>query len=62
MILQMLAAPLGLGTWWGLIPGSMSAVLYVIRTSLEDKTLQVDLPGYEEYSRQVRYRLVPGVW
>jgi protein-S-isoprenylcysteine O-methyltransferase Ste14 len=24
--------------------------------------LQAELPGYGEYAREVRYRLVPGIW
>lgn len=39
----------------------VSAVL-VIRTALEDRTLQAELDGYVEYARKVRYRLVPGLW
>jgi protein-S-isoprenylcysteine O-methyltransferase Ste14 len=38
------------------------AMLMVIRAALEDRTLQAELPGYAEYARQVRYRLLPGVW
>jgi protein-S-isoprenylcysteine O-methyltransferase Ste14 len=34
----------------------------VVRTGLEDKTLQAELPGYQEYTRQTRYRLIPGIW
>ena len=34
----------------------------VIRTTLEDKTLLAELPGYLEYAGKVRFRLVPGVW
>ena len=36
--------------------------LSVLRTALEDRTLRNELEGYEEYTRRVRYRLVPGVW
>jgi protein-S-isoprenylcysteine O-methyltransferase Ste14 len=39
-----------------------SAALYVVRTYLEDRTLLEELPGYSEYARQTRYRLLPGVW
>ena len=39
----------------------LSAFL-VVRTVLEDRTLQNELPGYKEYAEQVRYRLIPGVW
>jgi protein-S-isoprenylcysteine O-methyltransferase Ste14 len=51
-----------LGSWWALVPAVLIAVLMVIRTALEDRTLQAELPGYGEYARQVRYRLLPGVW
>lgn len=61
-ILHHLATPLMLGSWWALIPGGIGALLFVIRTALEDKTLQEELSGYVEYARQTRYRLVPGVW
>jgi protein-S-isoprenylcysteine O-methyltransferase Ste14 len=54
--------PLALGSWWALIPGAVIAVIFVIRTALEDRTLQAELPGYAEYARHVRYRLLPGVW
>jgi protein-S-isoprenylcysteine O-methyltransferase Ste14 len=37
-------------------------ILYVIRTALEDRFLQVELAGYCDYARRVRYRLLPGVW
>jgi protein-S-isoprenylcysteine O-methyltransferase Ste14 len=33
-----------------------------VRTELEDRTLQKELNGYKEYTSQVRYRLIPGVW
>jgi len=51
-----------LGSWWALVPVCLIAMLMVIRTALEDRTLQAELPGYAEYSRRVRYRLLPGVW
>ena len=51
-----------LGSWWACAPASLIALLMVIRTALEDRTLQAELPGYAEYARQVRYRLLPGVW
>ncbi len=61
-ILHHVAAPLMLGSWWALIPGGIGALLFVIRTALEDKTLQNELPGYQAYARQTRYRLLPGIW
>ena len=57
-----LATPILLGSLWALIPGVLSALLILVRTALEDKTLQEELPGYREYARHTRYRLLPGVW
>jgi protein-S-isoprenylcysteine O-methyltransferase Ste14 len=34
----------------------------VLRTALEDRALQEELPGYREYAGEVRYRLIPGIW
>lgn len=61
-VLQSLAIPLLLGSLWALIPGAVAAALMVVRTTLEDRTLQAELPGYAEYAQQTRYRLLPGVW
>jgi protein-S-isoprenylcysteine O-methyltransferase Ste14 len=61
-ILSQIATPFLLGSLWALVPTIASAALYVVRTYLEDKTLRKELPGYEEYTRQTRYRLLPGVW
>jgi protein-S-isoprenylcysteine O-methyltransferase Ste14 len=61
-ILQSVGTPLLLGSWWALLPGITAVTLIVIRTVLEDRLLEAELAGYPEYTRQVRYRLVPGVW
>lgn len=60
--LGFLSVPLLLGSLWALVPGVLAILLLVVRTALEDRTLQQGLPGYAEYARQTRYRLVPGVW
>ena len=57
-----LAVPIMLGSWVAFIFGGLAAILTVIRTALEDKTLQEELPGYKEFSQQTRFRLLPGVW
>jgi protein-S-isoprenylcysteine O-methyltransferase Ste14 len=51
-----------LSPWWVLILGLLIVVLLIIRTTLEDRTLRKELPGYEEYKKEVRYRLIPGIW
>jgi protein-S-isoprenylcysteine O-methyltransferase Ste14 len=61
-ILSQVTTPFLLGSVWALIPSVASAVLYVARTYLEDKTLREELQGYKEYAQQTRYRLLPGVW
>ena len=61
-ILVELATPIMLGSWWAIIPGVLAALLFILRTALEDRTLQKELPGYGEYAQQTRYRLLPGIW
>ncbi len=61
-ILFELAVPVMLGSWWALIPGGLSALLFVVRTALEDKALLDELDGYREYAERTRYRLLPGIW
>jgi protein-S-isoprenylcysteine O-methyltransferase Ste14 len=61
-ILSQIATPLILGSAWAFIPAGLAALLFVVRTALEDKTLLEELDGYKEYAGQVRYRLLPGVW
>ncbi len=62
VIIQSLAVPLMLGSLWALIPGGLAVLLMIVRTALEDRTLQDELDGYRDYTKQVRYRLLPGVW
>ncbi|MFH1408668.1 MAG: isoprenylcysteine carboxylmethyltransferase family protein, partial [Nanoarchaeota archaeon] len=50
------------GSAWSLIPSGILFVLTIVRTSLEDKTLQKELKGYKAYAKKVKYRLLPGVW
>jgi protein-S-isoprenylcysteine O-methyltransferase Ste14 len=61
-VVMMVGVPLALGSYWGLlfvIPG-----LAVLATRIldEEKVLTLELTGYGDYTRRVRYRLVPGVW
>jgi protein-S-isoprenylcysteine O-methyltransferase Ste14 len=61
-ILLILGMPLALGSYWAMIPAILTCLLLVVRTILEDQTLQNELPGYKEYAKRVRYKLVPCVW
>ena len=58
----LLGIVLGLGSVWTLIPAAVALIIAVIRTALEDQTLQEELPGYRDYARRVRYRLIPGIY
>jgi protein-S-isoprenylcysteine O-methyltransferase Ste14 len=62
---SMLALPgmvLALSSMWTLIPAAVVLIIAVIRTVLEDQALLDDLPGYRDYARRVRYRLIPGIY
>lgn len=56
------ATPIFLDSLWTFIPVLFTTLVLVLRTNLEDRTLQDKLDGYQEYTDHVRYRLLPGVW
>jgi len=57
-----LAAPLALGSFWGLIPAALIAAVIIVRLLDEERYLCLHLPGYAAYCDRVRYRLFPGIW
>jgi protein-S-isoprenylcysteine O-methyltransferase Ste14 len=57
-----LGASLMLTSLWSLIPMVLVTIVLLIRTSLEDATLQEELPGYREYAQKTTARWIPGVW
>lgn len=59
---QFVAAPLMLGSWWGLliVPPAVAALAW--RTLGEEAMLRAELPGYDDYARRVRWRYAPGLW
>ena len=61
-ILALFGIVLALGSVWTLIPAAVASIIAVIRTVLEDQTLQDELPGYRAYARRVRYRLIPWMY
>lgn len=61
-VLSPFAMALALDSVWTLIPATAALMIAVVRTGLEDRTLQKELPGYREYADRVRYRLVPGIY
>lgn len=60
--LAALATPFLLSSLWALLPALLAVAGVAVRTVLEERTLRAELPGYEEYARQVRYRYLPGIW
>ncbi|MBB3655484.1 protein-S-isoprenylcysteine O-methyltransferase Ste14 [Rhizobium sp. BK650] len=54
--------PLALGSWWGLVIVPLILVGLILRLLDEEGHLRRDLPGYQDYCLEVRYRLVPGIW
>jgi len=61
-ILALPGMVLAFGSVWTIIPAIVALIIAMIRTTLEDKTLQEELPGYRDYVRRVHYRLIPGVF
>jgi protein-S-isoprenylcysteine O-methyltransferase Ste14 len=61
-ILPLPGIVLALSSAWTLIPAAAALIIAVVRTMLEDRTLQEELPGYQDYAQRVRYRLFPGIY
>ncbi len=57
-----LVTPILLGSLWALIPAGLTCAGIVVRTTMEDRTLIAELPGYAAYAGRTRYRLFPGIW
>lgn len=57
-----LGTPVALGSWWALLLVPVLIPILVARILNEEKLLARDLPGYIDYTRTVRYRLIPGIW
>jgi len=57
-----IAMPILFDSLWAFIPAILLIAVLVLRTSLEDRTLQAELPGYKEFIQKTRYRLFPGIW
>lgn len=53
---------IALNSLWALIPAGLLTIVFIIRTYLEDVTLQKELPGYADYAARVKYRLFPRIW
>jgi protein-S-isoprenylcysteine O-methyltransferase Ste14 len=61
-VILYVASPVALASWWGLVPAALLTGVIVWRLIDEETHLSRNLPGYDDYRRKVRWRLVPGVW
>jgi protein-S-isoprenylcysteine O-methyltransferase Ste14 len=61
-LILMLGIPLALGSWWGLLAFVPGVPALVWRILDEERLLKRDLPGYAEYTRRMRFRLIPGLF
>jgi protein-S-isoprenylcysteine O-methyltransferase Ste14 len=62
VMLMFCAIPLFLGSLWAFVPVGLTSLLLIVRTVFEERMLRSGLPGYEDYTRRTRYRLLPGIW
>jgi len=57
-----LAIPLILGSWYALILFVVYPAVIAVRIRGEEKLLEAELPGYKEYKKKVKYRMIPFIW
>jgi protein-S-isoprenylcysteine O-methyltransferase Ste14 len=62
VLVMLVGVPLALGSWWGLAVLALTTPGLIWRIIDEEKVLEKDLSGYQEYEQKVRYRLVPYLW
>jgi protein-S-isoprenylcysteine O-methyltransferase Ste14 len=61
-LLLVIFTPPALGSYWALLVAVAFLPALAWRLLDEEKVLRRDLPGYADYCRKVRYRLIPGIW
>jgi len=61
-VLAWMATPVFFASIWAAVPAVLAIIVTIVRTALEDRTLRAELPGYLDYTRAVRRRLLPGIW
>jgi protein-S-isoprenylcysteine O-methyltransferase Ste14 len=61
-LLLVIFTPLALGSYWTLLVLIPTFPVLAWRLLDEERFLKLNLPGYADYCRQVRYRLIPGIW
>ena len=61
-ILLFLMIPVVLGSWYALIVFAFYPAIIIARLKDEEDLLSRDLPGYAEYKKKVKYRIIPFIW
>jgi len=61
-LVMLFGTPIALGSWWGLLLFILLTFVIIWRLIDEERLLSNNLPGYSDYRKNVRYRLVPFVW
>ena len=61
-ILLFLMIPLILGSWYALFVFACYPVIITIRLKDEEALLARELPGYTQYQKKVKYRIIPFIW
>ena len=61
-LLLFLSMPLVLGSLLSFLCFLFYPVLIIKRLKDEEVFLEKELPGYTEYKKKVKYRLIPGIW
>ena len=62
LLVLLFGTPLALGSWWGLLMVVPMALVIALRIRYEERFLTENLPGYADYCRKLRYRLIPRIW
>lgn len=60
--LMILAFPIALGSWWGVIPAVIGFLSLVLRIKFEEEMLIKGMGGYSDYQTRVKYKLIPGIY
>ena len=62
MLIFIIGTSLLLGSWYGILVGMVFVIGFARRAVLEERTLRKELPGYEDYMKEVKFRIIPFFW
>ena len=61
-IVMMISLPIALGSFIAFVGACFFPLILIFRIRIEEKMLIDHLPGYKEYIKQVKYRLIPKIY